>query len=173
MMNRKMINSPLRPAKSPIDHSERKALNCSRAGIPSNALVVDDVPTNREFLASLLVPLGFEVMEARDGREAISQATTASPDIILLDMIMPVMDGYEATRAIRMMDSPMRNAPIIALTANATRTDIEKCLSSGMNDYLPKPFAFDELVMRVRALARRPATAAFSSVRWPPGRRFR
>src|SRR3546814_5312990 len=62
---------------------------------------------------------------------------------------MPVMDGYEATRAIRVMDSHMRHAPIVALTANATKTDIEKCLSSGMNDYLPKPFTPDDLYQKI------------------------
>jgi CheY-like chemotaxis protein len=62
---------------------------------------------------------------------------------------MPVMDGYETTKAIRMMDPPQRNVPILALTANATKVDVERCMASGMNDYLPKPFTPDDLYRKL------------------------
>jgi CheY-like chemotaxis protein len=62
---------------------------------------------------------------------------------------MPIMDGYETTRAIRMMDSPQRNVPILALTANATRADVDKCIAAGVNDYLPKPFTPDDLFRKL------------------------
>ncbi len=68
---------------------------------------------------------------------------------MLMDIQMPVMDGYETTKAIRLMNSPMRDVPVIALTANATKADVEKCMAAGMNDYLPKPFTPDDLYRKL------------------------
>jgi CheY-like chemotaxis protein len=76
---------------------------------------------------------------------AIEKIKNDSFDVVLMDVQMPVMDGYEATQAIRRMDSPVNAIPIVALTANATKTDVEKCLAAGMNDYLPKPFTPEDL----------------------------
>jgi response regulator RpfG family c-di-GMP phosphodiesterase len=67
----------------------------------------------------------------------------------LMDIQMPVMDGYETTKAIRMMDPPVSNIPVLALTANATKADVEKCIAAGMNDYLPKPFTPDDLYRKL------------------------
>ena len=66
-----------------------------------------------------------------------------------MDIQMPVMDGYETTKAIRLMETPQRNVPIVALTANATKADVEKCIAAGMDDYLPKPFTPDDLYRKL------------------------
>lgn len=112
-------------------------------------LLVEDNDINRLYAKSILHQWNCSVDIAENGLVAIEKIKYNFYDVVLMDVQMPVMDGYEATRAIRVMNSHMRNAPIIALTANATKTDIEKCLSSGMNDYLPKPFTPDDLYRKI------------------------
>ena len=124
----------------------------SMAGKKTNdtkVLLVEDNDINRLYAKSILQQWNCVVDIAENGLVAIEKIKNNSYDVILMDVQMPVMDGYEATRAIRLMDSPMRHAPIVALTANATKTDIGKCLSSGMNDYLPKPFTPDDLYRKI------------------------
>lgn len=108
-------------------------------------LVVDDVSTNREFLGSLLVPLGFNVIDAQDGREAICKATAESPDIILLDLIMPVMDGLEACRRLRQLDAT-RHVPIIAMSASAANASEAGALEAGADAFLSKPVEVKALI---------------------------
>lgn len=112
-------------------------------------LLVEDNDINRLYAKSILHQWNCSVDIAENGLVAIEKIKYNLYDVVLMDVQMPVMDGYEATRAIRLMDSHMRHAPIVALTANATKTDIEKCLSSGMNDYLPKPFTPDDLYRKI------------------------
>lgn len=112
-------------------------------------LLVEDNDINRLYAKSILHQWNCNVDIAENGLVAIEKIKYNFYDVVLMDVQMPVMDGYEATRAIRIMDSHMRHAPIVALTANATKTDIEKCLSSGMNDYLPKPFTPDDLYQKI------------------------
>ena len=111
-------------------------------------LLVDDVELNREILLTLLEETGMRVETAENGQEAVLKYAAApdSFDVIVMDIQMPVMNGYEATKAIRVMGKPnSKTIPIIALTANAFKEDIEKCLASGMNDHLVKPI--DELAL--------------------------
>ncbi len=82
---------------------------------------------------------------AENGYVAVEKIKDNNFDIVLMDVQMPVMDGFEATKAIRLGDAPKNGVPIIALTANATRKDIEKCLAAGMNDCIPKPFTPEDL----------------------------
>lgn len=112
-------------------------------------LLVEDNDINRLYAKSILKQWNCVIDIAENGLVAIEKIKNNFYDVVLMDVQMPVMDGYEATRAIRRMDSPMCHAPIVALTANATKADIEKCLSSGMNDYLPKPFTPDDLYRKI------------------------
>jgi PAS domain S-box-containing protein len=112
-------------------------------------LLVEDNDINRLYAKSILTNWKCEVDIAENGLVAIEKVKNTSYDVVLMDIQMPVMDGYEATRAIRLMDPPKKDTPIVALTANATKTDIEKCLASGMNDFLPKPFTPDDLHRKI------------------------
>lgn len=112
-------------------------------------LLVEDNDINRLYAKSILKNWNCEVDIAENGLVAIEKVKNNNYDLVLMDVQMPVMDGYETTRAIRLMDMPKRETPIVALTANATKSDVEKCLASGMNDYLAKPFTPDDLHRKI------------------------
>jgi CheY-like chemotaxis protein len=102
-------------------------------------LVVDDNRDNRDILTFRLQLMGgFEILVASNGKEALELAALARPDLILMDLIMPVMDGYEATRALRQTEWG-KNLPIIAVTAGYCEEYREKALSTGCDDFIPKP----------------------------------
>jgi two-component system, OmpR family, response regulator MprA len=115
-------------------------------------LVVDDEPAVREALERILRLEGFDVEMARDGREAVRSQASAPADAILLDILMPELDGLEACR--RMRDTGDRT-PVLMLTARDEVGDRVAGLEAGADDYLPKPFALEELLARLRALLRR------------------
>jgi len=111
-------------------------------------LVAEDNETNQEVISGMLTRMGCRVEIAPNGRLAVDAAAQQSYDLILMDCQMPVMDGYQATAAIRLMAERQdwkNHIPIIALTANALEGDREKCLAAGMDDYLSKPFKQDEI----------------------------
>jgi len=111
-------------------------------------LVCDDRKTNRDVLSQLLTDIGFEVIEASDGREGLEKALAHHPDIVLMDLMMPEMDGFEATRAIRNMPE-IKDTAVIAVSAgvfNQTRND---CLDAGCDDFIPKPVITDELLEKI------------------------
>ena len=114
-------------------------------------LVVDDDPEIVSFLKRGLTYEGYTVDTASDGTEALARAREAEPDLAILDITMPGIDGLEVSRRLRQASK----VPIIMLTAKGTVTDRVKGLDSGADDYLVKPFAFDELLARIRALLRR------------------
>jgi CheY-like chemotaxis protein len=114
-------------------------------------LVVEDNPVNQRVAVSLLEKLGIRADLAEDGKDGVERVRTGHYDVVLMDMQMPVLDGLEATVAIRQMDLPAQPW-VIALTANAFETDRERCLRAGMNDFLSKPFRID--VLRERLYAR-------------------
>jgi len=101
-------------------------------------LVVDDNEDNREILVFRLQQLGFEVLVASNGKEAIETASQAKPDVILMDLRMPVMDGWEATRAIRQTEWG-KDLPVVAITAHAMEEDRRRALTAGCNEFIPKP----------------------------------
>ncbi len=105
----------------------------------ARVLVVEDNETNRRVTLGMLEKLGVEADCAADGVEAIETLARTSYDLVLMDCLMPRMDGYEATRRIRAMKGNVRTIPIVAVTANAMRGEREKCLDAGMDDYLAKP----------------------------------
>ncbi|MFM7194683.1 MAG: response regulator [Bacteroidota bacterium] len=108
-------------------------------------LLVEDNDINKLYASSILKAWGLTYQVAEDGFIALEKLKTFRPGLILMDIQMPVMDGFEATRAIRLGDAAIRSIPVIALTANATQTIIDQCTAAGMNGYLPKPFTPAEL----------------------------
>jgi signal transduction histidine kinase/DNA-binding response OmpR family regulator len=114
----------------------------SRARFKGRVLLVEDNPVNQTVAQHVLERTGLHVYLAANGREAVEAARDHAFDLVLMDVQMPVMDGYEATQAIRANGGRL---PIIALTANAMQQDREKCLAAGMDDFLAKPFSAEQL----------------------------
>ena len=108
-------------------------------------LLAEDNPVNQEVATNMLELLGCQVTIAANGREAIRALAQSTYDLVLMDCQMPEMDGFAATAAIRRSEGPMRQIPIIALTANAMEGDQQRCLAAGMDDYLSKPFTQEKL----------------------------
>ena len=120
---------------------------------PPRLLIVDDNDTNRDILRTRLGPQGYELMEASDGEEALSVARRHHPDLILLDVMMPKIDGIEACRQLK-SDPNMPFTPIILLTAKADTKDIVAGLEAGADEYLTKPVDQSALVARVKSMLR-------------------
>jgi CheY-like chemotaxis protein len=114
-----------------------------------SVLVVEDDVRNVFALTSVFEPLGARVLIARNGREGIEQIERQRPDLVLMDIMMPEMDGLTAMREIRKRRE-LRDLPIIALTAKAMRDDYEQCLAAGANDYMAKPLDVDKLLSLCR-----------------------
>jgi diguanylate cyclase (GGDEF)-like protein len=117
-------------------------------------LVADDEEDIRAFLEITLGLAGFEVLQARDGVEALELARTEVPDIVVLDVMMPRMDGLETLRRLR-EDARTEHLPVLLLTARALKQHAVEGLDAGADDYLSKPFDADELLARIRAAVRR------------------
>ena len=130
---------------SPKNAKALKNANASQLFV----LLVEDNDINRLYAKSILKNWHCYTDTAENGLVAIEKIKNHEYDVVLMDIQMPVMDGYETTKAIRMMDTPQRNVPILALTANATKADVGKCIAAGMNDYLPKPFTPDDLYRKL------------------------
>jgi CheY-like chemotaxis protein len=116
-------------------------------------LIVEDVEINREIVEALIEHTGVAIDFAFDGGAAVRKFTAAPGDydLILMDVHMPNVDGYEATALIRACGAPQaRTTPIIAMTANVFREDVEKCLAAGMNDHLGKPIDADEVIAKLK-----------------------
>jgi two-component system cell cycle response regulator DivK len=112
-------------------------------------LVVEDHEDNRRILRDLLTSVGFEVVEAHDGLEGVAMAGTHKPDLILMDIQMPVIDGYEATRRIK-ADPAVAAIPIIAVTSFALSGDDAKAYAAGCAGYVTKPYSPRQLLAKVR-----------------------
>ena len=114
-------------------------------------LVVDDVAENRAVLIGMLGPLGFATAEAVNGREGVEQAEAVRPDLILMDLVMPEMDGLEAMRRLRQLPD-FKEIPVIAISASASRDDEASSLAAGANTFLPKPINLSRLLAQIGAL---------------------
>jgi CheY-like chemotaxis protein len=114
-------------------------------------LIVEDNEMNRDMLSRRLSRKGFEVVLAEDGAEGVDMATSESPDLILMDMSLPVIDGWEATQKIKANESTSK-VPIIALTAHAMESDREKALAAGCDDYDTKPVELPRLLDKINHL---------------------
>ncbi|MBZ5585102.1 MAG: response regulator [Acidobacteriia bacterium] len=120
----------------------------------SKILVVEDNELNRDMLTRRLARKGFEAVVALDGRQGIAIARSERPDLILMDMSLPVLDGWEATRQLK-SDSTTRHIPVIALTAHAMSGDRERALEAGCDDYDAKPIEFAGLVKKIEGLLKK------------------
>jgi two-component system cell cycle response regulator DivK len=112
-------------------------------------LLVEDNEMNRDMLSRRLVRNGFEVVIAVDGQQGVAMATTERPDLILMDMSLPVMDGWEATRRVK-ADPATQSIPVIALTANALVEDRERAMAAGCDDFDTKPVELPRLLEKIR-----------------------
>ena len=117
---------------------------------PGRILVAEDTPVNLILALKVLERLGYRADRASNGLEVLEAVRRAPYDLILMDCHMPEMDGYEATRRIRMREKPGEHIRIVAMTANAMKTDREACLAAGMDDYVSKPISFEALKEALR-----------------------
>jgi CheY-like chemotaxis protein len=108
-------------------------------------LVVEDEPVNLLLISEVLRKMGVEVVTAGNGNEGVDMLLEHDPSMIFMDVNMPEIDGFMATELIRQLPTHHRNVPIVALTADAMKEDKERCLESGMNDYISKPFRLEEI----------------------------
>ena len=146
------LSDPLGKARSEAATMSTDPLKCG----PMRLMLVEDDPGLRAALVRTLLRRGFEVSEQSDGRLALDAWAAAPPDVLLLDLSLPGLDGLEVLAAGRKRGL---NTPVLLLTARATVGDRVMGLNAGADDYLPKPFDLDELEARIRALGRRRASA--------------
>ncbi len=114
-------------------------------------LIVEDHPDMRALLIRQMQMMGFVVILAKHGEEGVTKAVEEQPHLILMDIMMPGMDGCEATRKLR-SDPKTRGIPILATTALFRESDLRGCIEAGCNDYIVKPFSFQELEEKVKKL---------------------
>jgi CheY-like chemotaxis protein len=114
-------------------------------------LIVEDNELNREMLSRRLERRGYSVLLAVNGEEGIAVAQASAPDLVLMDMSLPVVDGWEATRRMK-TDEALKRIPVIALTAHAMANDRDKALQAGCDDYDTKPIELPRLLAKIEAL---------------------
>ena len=112
-------------------------------------LIVEDTEDNRQILRDLLAAAGYELLEAVDGEAGVAMAARYKPDLVLMDIQLPLMDGYEATRRIK-ADPALAHIPVIAVTSYALSGDEAKTKAAGCNAYVAKPFSPRQLLAKVR-----------------------
>jgi two-component system cell cycle response regulator DivK len=119
--------------------------------VTKRILVIEDTEDNRRILRDLLTNAGFDVLEATDGEKGVGAAATERPDLILMDIQLPVIDGYEATRRIK-ADPALAAIPIIAVTSYALSGDEDKARAAGCDDYIAKPYSPRQMLAKVRGI---------------------
>jgi two-component system, cell cycle response regulator DivK len=118
-------------------------------------LVVEDQEDNRQILRDLLASSGFLMIEAHDGEQALAMARSQRPDLILMDIQLPVVDGYEATRSIK-RDPELKHIPVIAVTSYALSGDEERAREAGCDAYVAKPYSTRHLLAKIGQFLERP-----------------
>ena len=121
-------------------------------------LLVEDNEMNRDMLSRRLIRRGFEVLIAVDGQQGVDMAASESPALILMDMSLPVLDGWEATKQVKAAEAT-RDIPVIALTAHAMAGDRDKAIAAGADDFDTKPIELDRLLAKMEALLNRKPAA--------------
>jgi two-component system cell cycle response regulator DivK len=119
-------------------------------------LLVEDNEMNRDMLSRRLARRGYEILVATDGAEGLAEATRHLPDLIIMDMSLPVLDGWESTQALRGQPAT-RSIPVLALTAHAMAGERERALAAGCNDYDTKPVDFTRLLGKIETLLAKPS----------------
>ena len=127
-------------------------------------LIVEDEPKNMKLLRDLLQKFGYEILEAFDGEEGVKSAGENIPNLILMDIMMPKMDGLEATRIIK-ADAKTKNIPIIALTSYAMKGDRERTIEAGCDGYIAKPIDIQEVLKTIEHFLT-VQEKEFSSIHW-------
>ena len=117
----------------------------------AKVLLIEDNEMNRDMLSRRLIRRGFQVVFAMDGQQGVDLARSERPDIILMDMSLPIIDGWEATRRVK-ADDATRSVPVIGLTAHAMSGDREKAIEAGCDDYDTKPVELDRLIGKIERL---------------------
>jgi two-component system cell cycle response regulator DivK len=112
-------------------------------------LVVEDQEDNRRILRDLLTNVGFQLVEAEDGAQGVAAAETHRPDLILMDIQMPIVDGYEATRRIK-ANPTLATIPVIVVTSYALSGDEDKARAAGCDDYITKPYSPRQLLAKIK-----------------------
>ena|SRR6476646_1773142 len=123
----------------------------------SRILIVEDNEMNRDMLSRRLERRGYQVILAMDGRRGLAAARSEAPDLILMDMSLPEIDGWEVARQLK-SDDCTRSIPLIALTAHAMTSDRQKALEAGCDDYDTKPVEFQRLLMKIQTMLRSAST---------------
>lgn len=135
LFEKNMQNDSLHPSFGSVEKITQAA----------SIMVVDDDPINMMLISEVLKRMGFEVIQMQNGKEVIESLPHYDPVLIFMDVNMPEMDGYTTTRIVRKMQTAHSRIPIIALTADAMKGDKERCLDSGMNNYISKPFKLEDI----------------------------
>jgi two-component system cell cycle response regulator DivK len=117
--------------------------------VSKRILVVEDQPDNRQIIRDMLADTGYEIAEAENGEEALAAITKQRPDLILMDIQLPIMDGYAATRRIK-TDPALKSIPVIAVTSYALSGEEKKAREAGCDDYVPKPYSPRQLLAKIR-----------------------
>jgi two-component system, cell cycle response regulator DivK len=132
--------------------SSRVELTPVKRGSPKHMskriLVVEDQPDNRQIIRDMLAPTDYEITEAENGEEALAAITKQRPDLILMSIQLPTMDGYEVTRKIK-ADPALRSIPIIAVTSHALNAEEQTARVAGCDDYVPEPYSPRHLLAKV------------------------
>jgi len=130
-------------------HAPSRRRAAGGTGMSKRILVVEDQPDNRQIIRDMLAPTDYEITEAENGEEALAAIAKQRPDLILMDIQLPIMDGYEATRLIK-TDPNLRSIPIIAVNSYALSGEEKKARAAGCDDYVPKPFSPRQLLSKIR-----------------------
>jgi signal transduction histidine kinase/DNA-binding response OmpR family regulator len=144
-LNLPVISTPIEP---PTVKSINKIISYS--GTQRKILVVDDRWENRTVLINMLEPIGFEIEQAADGQDGLKKAVECEPDLILVDLVMPVINGYQMTQQLRQLPE-FQNTIIIAISANVFEEDRQQSLEAGCNDFLPKPVQSEHLLDKIKS----------------------
>jgi CheY-like chemotaxis protein len=129
----------------------------------ADILIVEDNPVNQKLIAFLLARAGYSYEVAENGVDALQRIERNAFKLVLMDMMMPVMNGYDATKAIR-ANPKTKHLPVIALTANAMKGEDEKCRAAGCSDYLAKPYSKDQILNAIAMLLKKSQQTEAESV---------